>query len=77
METGYKVMRTEIMRDLRLKSDDFRLEAEIAAKVLKRGERIYEVPVSYLGRTYEEGKKMKPSQGFYAILTLLRYRFWD
>jgi glycosyltransferase involved in cell wall biosynthesis len=77
METCYKVMRTEIMRDLRLESNDFRLEPEIVAKVLKRGHRIYEVPVSYLGRTYEEGKKMKPSQGFYAILALLRYRFWN
>jgi glycosyltransferase involved in cell wall biosynthesis len=77
METCYKVMRTEIMRDLRLESDDFRHEPEIAAKVLKRGHRIYEVPVSYLGRTYEEGKKMKPSQGFYALLALLRYRFWE
>ena len=77
METCYKVMRTEIMRDLRLESNDFRLEPEIAAKVLKRGERIYEVPVSYLGRTYEEGKKMKPSQGFYAILALLKFRFFD
>jgi glycosyltransferase involved in cell wall biosynthesis len=75
METCYKVMRTEIMRDLRLESNDFRLEPEIAAKVLKRGERIYEVPVSYLGRTYEEGKKMKPSQGFFAVLALLKYRF--
>jgi glycosyltransferase involved in cell wall biosynthesis len=77
METCYKVMRTEIMRDLRLESNDFRLEPEIAAKVLKRGERIYEMPVSYLGRTYEEGKKMKPSQGLYAILALLKYRFLD
>jgi glycosyltransferase involved in cell wall biosynthesis len=77
METCYKVMRTEIMRDLRLESNDFRLEPEIAAKVLKRGERIYEVPVSYLGRTYEEGKKMKPSQGFYAILALLKFRFFN
>ena len=77
METCYKVMRTEIMRDLALKSNDFRLEPEIAAKVLKRGHRVYEVPVSYLGRTYEEGKKMKPSQGFYAILALLKYRFLD
>jgi glycosyltransferase involved in cell wall biosynthesis len=77
METCYKVMRTEIMRDLRLESNDFRLEPEIAAKVLKRGQRIYEVPVSYLGRTYEEGKKMKPSQGLYAILALLQYRFLD
>ena len=75
METCYKVMRTEIMRDLQLESNDFRLEPEIAAKVLKRGERIYEMPVSYLGRTYEEGKKMKPSQGLYAILALLKYRF--
>jgi glycosyltransferase involved in cell wall biosynthesis len=75
METCYKVMRTEIMRDLHLESNDFRLEPEIAAKVLKRGERIYEMPVSYLGRTYEEGKKMKPSQGLYAVLALLKYRF--
>ena len=75
METCYIVMRTDIMRDLRLVSNDFRLEPEIAAKVLKRGERIYEMPVSYLGRTYEEGKKMKPSQGLYAVLALLKYRF--
>lgn len=77
METCYKAMRTEIMRDLKLESNDFRIEPEITAKVLKRGHRIYEVPVSYLGRTYEEGKKMKPSQGFYAILALLRYRLWE
>ncbi len=74
METCYKVMRTEIIRDLHLESDDFRLEPEITAKVLRRGHRIYEVPISYLGRTYEEGKKMKPSQGLYAVLALLRYR---
>jgi glycosyltransferase involved in cell wall biosynthesis len=77
METCYKVMRTEIIRGLRLESGDFRLEPEITAKVLKRGYRILEVPISYIGRTYEEGKKMKPSQGFYAILALLRYRLAD
>lgn len=77
METCYKVMRTEIMRDLQLQSNDFRLEPEIAAKVLKRGHRVYEVPVSYLGRTYEEGKKMKASQGLYAILALFKYRLVD
>lgn len=76
METCYKVMRTEIMRSLKLESNDFRLEPEITAKVLLRGHRIYEVPVSYIGRTYEEGKKMHPSQGLYAILALLRYRLW-
>jgi glycosyltransferase involved in cell wall biosynthesis len=77
METCYKVMRTEIIRSLNLESNDFRLEPEITAKVLRHGHRIYEVPVSYLGRTYEEGKKMKPSQGFYAILALIKYRLWS
>lgn len=76
METCYKAMRTDIMRSLSLESNDFRLEPEITAKILRRGYRIYEVPVSYMGRTYEEGKKMKPSQGFYAIFALLRYRLW-
>jgi glycosyltransferase involved in cell wall biosynthesis len=77
METCYKAMRTEIMRDLRLESNDFRLEPEITAKVLRRGHRIYEVPVSYLGRTYEEGKKMRPIQGLYAVLALFRYYRWS
>lgn len=77
METCYKVMRTEIIRSLNLRSNDFRLEPEITAKVLKRGHRILEVPVTYIGRTYEEGKKMKPSQGFYAILALFQYRLGD
>lgn len=76
METCYKVMRTDIMRSLDLESNDFRLEPEITVKVLKQGHRIYEVPVSYMGRTYEEGKKMKPSQGFYAIFALFKYRFF-
>jgi glycosyltransferase involved in cell wall biosynthesis len=76
METCYKAMRTEIVRSLNLESNDFRLEPEITAKVLRRGHRIYEVPVSYMGRTYEEGKKMHPVQGLYAIAALLRYRFW-
>src|SRR5689334_4263951 len=75
METCYKVMRTDILRSLQLESHDFRLEPEITAKVLRQGYRIYEVPVSYLGRTYEEGKKMRASQGLYAIFALLRYRF--
>jgi hypothetical protein len=64
------------MRSLHLESNDFRLEPEITAKVLRQGHRIYEVPVSYMGRTYEEGKKMHPSQGIYAILALVRYRLW-
>ncbi|MDW8226529.1 MAG: glycosyltransferase family 2 protein [Anaerolineales bacterium] len=76
METCYKVMRTEIMRSLALESNDFRIEPEIAAKVLRLGYRIYEVPISYMGRTYEEGKKIRPTDGLKAIGTLLKYARW-
>lgn len=76
METCYKVMRTDIFRSLRLQSNDFRIEPEIAAKVLRLGYRIYEVPISYMGRTYEEGKKIKKRDGFKAIWTLFRFLSW-
>ena len=76
METCYKVMRTDIMRSLHLQSNDFRIEPEISAKVLRLGYRIYEVPISYMGRTYEEGKKIKKSDGLKAIVTLLRCLTW-
>lgn len=76
METCYKVTRTDIMRSLRLKSNDFRIEPEISAKVLKLGYRIYEVPISYMGRTYEEGKKIKKIDGLKAIITLFQCLFW-
>ncbi len=76
METCYKVMRTDIMRSLNLRSNDFKIEPEIAAKVLRLGYRIYEVPVSYMGRTYEEGKKIKQSDGLKAIVMLLQCLTW-
>ncbi len=76
METCYKVMRTEIMRSIDLKSRDFRIEPEIAAKVLRQGHRILEVPITYYGRTYEEGKKIRKIDGLKAIGTLLRCRGW-
>jgi len=76
METCYKVMRTDIMRSLALRSNDFRIEPEITAKVLRLGYRIYEVPISYMGRTYEEGKKIKKSDGLKAIVTLFVFRTW-
>ena len=77
METCYKVMRTDIMRSLDLRSRDFRIEPEMAAKVLRQGHRIFEVPVSYVGRTYEEGKKIRKIDGLKAIFTLLRFRTWS
>lgn len=76
METCYKVMRTPIMRSLNLESRDFRIEPEIASKVLRQGHRVLEVPISYFGRTYAEGKKIRKIDGFKAILTLVRYWRW-
>ena len=76
METCYKVMRTDIMRSLDLQSNDFRIEPEITAKVLRLGYRIYQVPISYMGRTYEEGKTIQKIDGLKAVVTLLRYRSW-
>jgi glycosyltransferase involved in cell wall biosynthesis len=76
METCYKAMRADIMRSLDLQSNDFRIEPEIAAKVLRLGYRIYEVPISYMGRTYEEGKKIKKIDGVKAVGTLLRCLRW-
>jgi glycosyltransferase involved in cell wall biosynthesis len=76
METCYKAFRADIIKTIPLESNDFRIEPEITAKILLRKERIFEVPVSYIGRTYEEGKKMKPSQGFWAIWALFKYRFF-
>ena len=55
---------------------NFRIEPEIAAKVLRQGHSVFEVPVSYFGRTYEEGKKIRKSDGFKALGTLARYRLW-
>jgi len=76
METCYKVMRSEIWRAIELESNDFRIEPEITGKVLRLGYRIYQVPISYMGRTYEEGKKIKKIDGLLAISTLLALRSW-
>ena len=77
METGYKVFRAEVVRGMRLRSRRFEFEPEITAKVLKRGYRIYEVPISYNGREWYEGKKIKWTDAPIAAWTLLRYRFTD
>jgi glycosyltransferase involved in cell wall biosynthesis len=77
METGYKAFRTEVLRSLDLREDDFAIEPEITAKVCKRHLRVYELPVSYYGRTYAEGKKITWRDGVKAIFVLLRVRFFN
>jgi glycosyltransferase involved in cell wall biosynthesis len=74
METGYKAFRSEILRSLELRQDDFSIEPEITAKVCKRNLRIYQLPISYSGRTYDEGKKITWRDGFKAIWVLIRVR---
>jgi len=77
METCYKVFRREVVQQIPLRARGFELEPEITAKVLKRGHRIYEVPISYNGREWEEGKKIKWHDAPRAAWILLRYRFTD
>ena len=78
METCDKCFRTEVIRNLPLRARGFEFEPEVTAKVLKRGYRIYEVPISYTGREFEEGKKIRPwRDGLKALWTLVKYRFVD
>jgi glycosyltransferase involved in cell wall biosynthesis len=74
MEVGYKAFRGDVVRSIDLVSDDFRFEPEITAKILRRGARLYEVPISYYGRTYAEGKKITWRDGFLAVGALVRFR---
>jgi glycosyltransferase involved in cell wall biosynthesis len=75
METCYKLMRVDVLRSMELKSNGFGIEPEITAKVFKRGYKVYEVPISYDGRGYEEGKKITWRDGIVALWVLLKYRF--
>jgi glycosyltransferase involved in cell wall biosynthesis len=78
METCYKVFRADVVEGLNLRSKGFEFEPEITSKVLKRGYRIYEVPISYNGREFEEGKKLNPwREGPKALYYILKYRFVD
>jgi glycosyltransferase involved in cell wall biosynthesis len=76
METGYKAFRTEVLRSLELRQDDFGIEPEITAKICKRKLRVYELPIAYYGRTYAEGKKITWRDGFKAIRVLFGVRFF-
>jgi glycosyltransferase involved in cell wall biosynthesis len=74
METGYKAFRTDVLKSLDLRADDFAIEPEITAKICRRKLRIYEVPISYYGRSYDEGKKITWRDGFKALWMLARVR---
>lgn len=77
METCYKAFRADVLKSLRLRSERFNIEPEITAKILKRRCRVVEVPISYFGRDFEEGKKITWRDGFPAMWALIRYRFVD
>ncbi len=77
METGYKVFRRSVVKDITLRSRRFDFEPEFTAKVLKRNIRIFEVPITFNPRDYSQGKKIHMSDAFWALWTLLKYRFVD
>jgi glycosyltransferase involved in cell wall biosynthesis len=77
METCYKVMRAEVLQSMTLQSDGFGIEPELTAKIFKRHLRVYEVPISYDGRGYDEGKKIGWRDGVVAVWVLLKYRFTE
>ena len=77
MEVGYKVFRAEVLKGIDLKSKRFGFEPEITVKLAKKHCRFYEVPISYYGRTYEEGKKITWKDGLAALYCMIRFRFTD
>ncbi|MDD4203388.1 MAG: glycosyltransferase family 2 protein [Candidatus Omnitrophica bacterium] len=77
METCYKVFTKNAIEGITIRSNDFTMEPELTAKFLKKKLRIYEMPISYYGRTYEEGKKITWRHGVTALIALVRYRFSD
>jgi glycosyltransferase involved in cell wall biosynthesis len=77
METCYKAMRVEVLRSFTLESDGFGIEPELTAKIFKRGYRVYEVPITYDGRGYDEGKKITWRDGVVALWVLVKYRFTE
>jgi glycosyltransferase involved in cell wall biosynthesis len=77
METGYKVFRSEVIKGIPLRANRFDFEPEFTAKVLKRRVRIFEVPISFNPRDYNQGKKIRMIDAFYAVWALIKYRFVD
>jgi len=77
METCYKVFRKEVIKDMKLKAKRFDFEPEITAKILKKGYKIKEVPINFVGRKFDEGKKITWKDGIKALYYLIKYRFVD
>ncbi|MBI2135315.1 glycosyltransferase family 2 protein [Candidatus Woesearchaeota archaeon] len=77
METGYKVFRKEVIEGMKLKARRFDFEPEITSKILKRGYRIKEIPIDFMGRKFSEGKKITWVDGLKALYYLIKYRFVD
>jgi glycosyltransferase involved in cell wall biosynthesis len=75
MEVGYKMFRAEVLKSIRLESNRFGFEPEVTLKLAKKGYRFYEVPISYHGRTYQEGKKITWKDGVSALYFMFRFRF--
>jgi len=77
METGYKVFKREVIEDIKLKAKRFDFEPEITAKILKKGYKIKEVPINFMGRKFKEGKKITWIDGVKALYYLIKYKFID
>lgn len=77
METCYKVFKTDVLRQIRIQENRFGFEPEITAKVARLKVPIYEVGISYYGRTYEEGKKIGLKDAFRALYCIVKYKYWD
>jgi len=77
METGYKVFRKEVVQDMKLRARRFDFEPEITAKILKKGCRIKEIPIDFMGRNFKEGKKITWKDGIKALYYLIKYRLVD
>ena len=77
METGYKLFKKKTIESITLKENSFSIEPEITVKLAKKGYSFYEVPISYRGRSYQEGKKITFKDAFIAIYCIIKYRFFD
>ncbi len=77
METCYKMMTVRLAKSLKLKANKFDIEPEITSKIIKKGHKILEIPINYKARSFEEGKKIHWKDGISALLTLIKYRFFN